>query len=215
MSCPGVEHVEACKQVIRYLFGTKEFGIMFSRGARGAPHAFVHARKSSVAIANPAEDVQTVMVTYADADLAGDESTRRSTSGYGVVLHGGFVCWLSKLQSTVALSTAEAETNAGVEAVKNLNMRLFLQELGFEQVDASTVYEDNNCAISLAHGNEQSKRARHYQMKVHFLNEQYERGTFSYEKVGTKDQVADALTKALPREDFQRFRSWMGVCAFM
>ena len=83
--------------------------------------------------------------------------------------------WLSKLQSTVALSTAEAETNAGVEAVKQiLHMRLLLRELGFEQVEPSPVFEDNNCAISLAHGKEQSKRARHYQMKVHFLNEQVE-----------------------------------------
>ena len=125
------------------------------------------------------------------------------------------MCWMSKLQSTVALSTAEAETNAGVEAVKQLlHMRLFLQELGFEQVEPSVVYEDNNCAISLAHGSEQSKRARHNQMKVHFLNEKFEQGVFSYVKVGTKDQVADAFTKGLSRDDFQKFRAWMGVCAF-
>jgi hypothetical protein len=215
MSCPGAEHVEAAKQVIRYLYGTKEFGILYSRSARGAPHAFVHTRKGEVAVANSVGDVQTLMVTYADADLAGDDTTRRSTSGYGVVLHGGLVSWLSKLQSTVALSTAEAETNAGVEAVKQiLHMRLLLRELGFEQVGPSSVFEDNNCAISLVHGKEQSKRARHYQMKVHFLNEQVELGTFAYVKVGTKDQVADTFTKALPREDFQRYRRWMGVQQF-
>ena len=49
----------------------------------------MHTRKSGVAIENSVEDEQTILVTYADADLAGDESTRRSTSGYGVVLHGG------------------------------------------------------------------------------------------------------------------------------
>jgi hypothetical protein len=73
------------------------------------------------------------------------------------------------------------------------------------------VYEDNNAAISLAHGKEQSKRAKHYQLKVHFLNEQFKKGTFAYEKVTTKEQLADAFTKALPRDVFNRYRDWMGV----
>ena len=56
-------------------------------------------------------------VTYADADLAGNVGTRKSTTGFVVVLAGGIVSWMSKLQSTVGpLSTAEAETNASVEA---------------------------------------------------------------------------------------------------
>ena len=200
------------KQVIRNLYGTKEYGIVFSRSAQCSPHAYVHTLKSSTAVANTVGDVQTIFGTYADADLAGDETTQRSTSGYCIVMHGGLVSWMSKLQSTVALSTAEAETNAGVEAVKQvMHMRLFLRELGFEQVGPSKIYEDNNAAISLAHGKEQSKRARHYALKVHFLNEQYELGTFMYEKVGTKDQLSDAFTKALPRDLFQKFREWMGV----
>ena len=154
------------------------------------------------------------MGTYADADFAGDEGTRKSTNGHCIMLHGGIVSWLSKLQSTVALSTAEAETIAGLEAVKQvIHMRLFLQELGEEQLEPSIVYEDNNAAISLAHGKEQSKRSKHYQLKVHFLNEQYARGVFAYEKVPTKEQLADVFTKALAREDFCRFRDWMGVRA--
>jgi hypothetical protein len=96
-----------------------------------------------------------------------------------VVLHGGIICWLSKLQSTVALSTAEAETIAGVEAVKQvMHLRLFLSELGQSQSGPSVVYEDNNSAISLAHGKEQSKRSKHYQLKVHFLNDMFTKGVF-------------------------------------
>mmetsp|Transcript_64699 Transcript_64699/g.111136 ORF Transcript_64699/g.111136 Transcript_64699/m.111136 type:complete len:188 (+) Transcript_64699:812-1375(+) len=152
------------------------------------------------------------MGTYCDADLAGDEGTRKSTSGYCMLMNGGLVCWSSRLQATVALSTAEAETIAATEAVKQLmHLRLFLRELGQEQVDPSVVYEDNNAAILLAHGKEQPKRAKHYQLKVHFLNEQFKNGTFAFEKVETKKQLADAFTKALPRDDFTRYRDWMGV----
>ena len=222
MACPGKEHIDVAKQTIKYLYGTKDWGITYTRGIGGSPHlaekatgprmaAFIHSRKSDAA-ADDANGDSRIMGTYCDADLAGDDGTRKSTTGYCMVLNGGVICWSSKLQSTVALSTAEAETNAGVEAVKQLvHLRLFLRELGHEQEDPSTVYEDNVAAISLAHGKEQSKRAKHYQIKVHFLNEQFKRGVFEYMKIGTKGQLGDVWTKGLPREDFCRFRGWMGV----
>jgi hypothetical protein len=221
MACPGVEHVEVAKQTIKYLYGTKEWGITYTRGVGGSPHlavaadskvkVYVHSAKSATA-ADDANGDSRIMGTYCDADLAGDDGTRKSITGFCMVLNGGVVCWSSRLQSTVALSTAEAETNAGVEAVKQLmHLRLFLRELGQEQISPSTVFEDNMAAISLAHGKEQSKRAKHYQIKVHFLNEQFKRGIFEYRKVGTKDQLGDVWTKGLPREDYGRFREWMGV----
>ena len=221
MNCPSAEAVKAAQQVIRYAYGTKELGITYTRGAGGSPHlagvqatslgVYMHSRKNEIAVEDAMKDSH-LMGTYADADLAGDEGTRKSTSGYAVMLHGGIISWISKLQSTVALSTAEAETIAGMEAVKQvMHLRLFLSELGQDQGGPSVVYEDNNAAIALAHGREQSKRAKHYQLKVHFLNDSFVKGVFAYEKVATKEQLADAFTKALPRDDFSKYRQWMGV----
>ena len=48
------------KQVIRNMYGTKEYGIVFSRSAQGSPHAYVHTLKSSTAVANTVGDVQTL-----------------------------------------------------------------------------------------------------------------------------------------------------------
>jgi hypothetical protein len=221
MNCPSEEAVKAAQQVIRYAYGTKELGITYTRGAGGSPHladvqvsslgVYMHSRKNEIAVDDVMKDSH-LMGTYADADLAGDEGTRKSTSGYAVMLHGGIISWISKLQSTVALSTAEAETIAGMEAVKQvMHLRLFLSELGQDQGGPSVVYEDNNAAIALAHGREQSKRAKHYQLKVHFLNDSFVKGVFAYEKVATKEQLADVFTKALPRDDFCKYRQWMGV----
>ena len=211
MAFPGEAQVAAAKQVIRYLFATKDYGITFTRGMASAPHLFVHASKTQTAVDDESGDSRLV-VSYADADLAGDTDTRKSTTGFCALLSGGLICWTSKLQSTIALSTAEAETIAGVEAVKQIiHLRLFLRELGQVQDSPSVVYEDNNAAIAIAHGKEQSKRSKHYQLKVHFLGEQHKRGVFSYVKVGTKEQLADVFTKALPRDDFTRYRTWMGV----
>ena len=221
MACPGRDHVEAAKQAIKYLYATKEKGITYTKASGGSPHlnyeydadlqTYVHAAKNKVAIDDKTGDSQ-IVGTYADADLAGDVFTRKSTSGYCMILNGGVISWSSKLQATVALSTAEAETMAATEAVKHLmHMRLFLRELGQGQHDPSVVYEDNVAAIALAHGSEQSKRAKHYQMKVHFLNEKFRSGVFVYQKVKSKEQCADAFTKSLPRDDFCRLWDWMGV----
>jgi hypothetical protein len=207
--------VTAAKQVIKYLYATKDHGITYTRGVHGAPHIFMRGRLGEV------DEDSTVVngrefTTYADADLAGDIGTRKSTTGFVVVLSGGLVHWMSKLQSTVALSTAEAETNASVEAVKQImHFRLFMRELGMGQEGPSIVFEDNQAAISIAQKEEQSKRSKHYAIKAAFLSDSYKRGFFRYAKVGTKEQLADAFTKALPRDDFIRFREWMGVRVFV
>ena len=49
------------------------------------------------------------MVGFTDSDWASDLDTRRSTSGYLVLMSGGPVCWMSKLQPIVATSSMEAE----------------------------------------------------------------------------------------------------------
>ncbi len=119
--------------------------------------------------------------------------TWRSTTGFVIVLAEGLVSWLSKLQSTVALLTTEAETNASVEAVKQiLHFRLFMGQDG-----PSVAFEDNQAAISIAQKEEQSRRSKHYMIKAALLSDSFKRGIFRYSKVGTKvgtkDQLVDAF----------------------
>ena len=136
----------------------------------------------------------------------------KSTTGFGIMMFGGIIAWSAKLQSTVALSTAEAETNAAVEAVKVLShIRLLLHELGLPQRYPTTVYEDNNAVMSLVEKGESNKRTKHFLMKFHYLIEKKRAGLFVLNKVDTAHQLADAFTKALPKEAFRKYRNWMGV----
>ena len=219
MACPGKDHVEAAKRVIRYLYRTKHYGIRYTKGvpeaAELAPHVLdspvvylkkigvedfggvpkpeiMHAKsdgaESSVEGSSlPGEGFAFVECpTYVDADLAGDLDTMKSTTGFAIILFGGIVCWMAKLQSTVALSTSEAETNAATEAVKQLmHMRLFLRELGMRQNHPTVVYEDNNATIAFTEGTGNKKKTKHYQMKVHFLQEQKEAGVYAMKRVET------------------------------
>ena len=73
---------------------------------------YVLTRKSSIAVDDTSGD-SSIMGTHADEDLARDTGTRKSTTGFCMVLNGGVINWSSKLQATAALSTAEAETIAG------------------------------------------------------------------------------------------------------
>uniref|UniRef100_A0A3Q7I521 Reverse transcriptase Ty1/copia-type domain-containing protein n=1 Tax=Solanum lycopersicum TaxID=4081 RepID=A0A3Q7I521_SOLLC len=72
------------------------------------------------------------LVGYCDSDYAGDLDKRRSTSGYVFTIANAPVSWKSTLQSTVALSTTEAEYMAITEASKE---EIWLQGLLRELVE--------------------------------------------------------------------------------
>ncbi|KAG3230548.1 hypothetical protein PI124_g24354 [Phytophthora idaei] len=82
---PQEEHWVAVKRIFRYLQGTKTHGICFK----------------------PGDNID--YRGYSDADWAGDLADRNSTSGYTLMLMGAPVSWGSKKQSSVSLSTSEAE----------------------------------------------------------------------------------------------------------
>ena len=58
MSCPSEEACSAARQVIKYLYATKDYGITYSRGSGGSPHfdAYMHARKHQVAVEDSFKD---------------------------------------------------------------------------------------------------------------------------------------------------------------
>ena len=92
------------------------------------------------------------IIGYSDADWAGKIDSRKSTSGYCFFLNetSGAVSWHSKLQSTVATSTAEAEAAALFAATQEL---VFLRELGAElgmsKSLPSSVFVDNQACIAM------------------------------------------------------------------
>jgi hypothetical protein len=85
---------------------------------------------------------------WVDADFAADLDTRRSHTGYILMLNGGAVSWKSTKQKGVSLSTAEAEWYAASEAGKEIvYLRSILNDFGFEQVSPTLLYEDSRAVI--------------------------------------------------------------------
>lgn len=211
MACPTAVHVEAARRVISYAYANRDLGIVYRRDGVGNPvMAFCSQKEASKILKEMCEP--DLLSSFADADLAGDISTRRSTSGVCILLNGGLVAWIARLQPTVSLSTAESECIATTDCVKLLmHLRLLLRELGRKQEKPTVVYEDNQAAVKLVEMPEQSKKAKHYQMKLQFLKDMRSEGIFRYDWISTKVQLADAMTKCLPRDSFCNFRNMMGM----
>jgi hypothetical protein len=169
---PTVEAWEAAKSVVRYLAGSVDLGITYSRSADPSP------------------------VVFSDSDFGADE-TRRSHSGVCVIQSGGAVAWSSRQQQTVAASTVEAELMALAEATKQA---LWLQKLMHclpMQVLPMQIYGDNQGTIALVHNEGSSARTKHIAIHHLFTRDRISTGEISVSYISTKEMTADVLTKSL------------------
>ena len=73
------------------------------------------------------------------------------------------------------------------------------------------MFEDNTVAITFQDKYQNIRKVKHYVSRAAFLQIQKEEGTFHFTHVNTKDQLADALTKPLPREQFNKFKQEIGI----
>ncbi|KAF0685715.1 Aste57867_22436 [Aphanomyces stellatus] len=147
---------------------------------------------------------------YCDADFANSED-RRSISGFLVMFLGCCLSARSRKQTMVTLSTAEAEYIALCDLVKELLWYIeLLEELGFPQ-RSIVVHCDNQSAIAIAKNPGHDERTKHISTKYHFVRDQVEKGRIQLQYCPTKLIVADILTKAIPREQFEILRSKMGL----
>ncbi|GJS19865.1 retrovirus-related pol polyprotein from transposon TNT 1-94 [Tanacetum coccineum] len=176
---PTKKHLEALKRVFRYLRGTINWGLWYPK------------------------DTAMALTAYADADHAGCQDTRRSTSGSAQFLGDKLVSWSSKKQKSTAISTTEAEYIAMSGCCAQiLWMRSQLTDYGFA-FNKIPLYCDNRSAIALCCNNVQHSRSKHIDIRHHFIREQVEKGVVELYFVTTDYQLANIFTKALPRERFE------------
>ncbi|GJS13430.1 hypothetical protein Tco_0407902 [Tanacetum coccineum] len=152
---PTKKHLEAIKRVFRYLKGTINMGLWYPK------------------------DNAISLTAYADADHAGCQDSRRSTSG-------------------------------SAQFLRDRLMRSQLKDYGFE-FNKIPLYCDNKSAIALCCNNVQHSRSKHIDIRHHFIREQVENRVVELYFVETNYQLADILTKALPRERFKFFLSRLGM----
>jgi hypothetical protein len=142
-------------------------------------------------------------VGYSDADMAGDLDDRKSTTGCIFFLNGCPVAWQSIKQHSIALSSCEAEYMAATAAACQAAwLRRLLGELLNQQEETVKLFIDNQSALQLVKNPVFHERTKHIDLRFHFFRECVEDGKVAVEHIGTKNQLADILTKSLGRIQF-------------
>ncbi|GKC37963.1 retrovirus-related pol polyprotein from transposon TNT 1-94 [Tanacetum coccineum] len=121
------------------------------------------------------------------------------------------LCWSSKKQKSTAISSTEAEYIALSGCWSQiLWMHSQLTDYGF-QFNKIPLYSDNKSAISLCYNNVQHSRAKHIDIRYHFIKEQVENGIVELYFLRTEYQLANIFTKHLPRERFNFLIDKLGM----
>ena len=109
---------------------------------------------------------------------------------------GGVVSWASKKQTSIALSSTEAEYVAACLATKEaVWLRSLLADLNFIQEEPTVVQEDNQGAIAMSKNPKFNARTKHIDIKHHFIREKVENGELVLKYCPTNDMIADMITK--------------------
>ncbi|GJR58326.1 putative ribonuclease H-like domain-containing protein, partial [Tanacetum coccineum] len=187
---PTEKHLNAVKRIFRYLKGTVHRGLWYPK------------------------DSSFALTAFADADHAGCQDTRRSTSGSVQLLGDRLVSWSSKRQKSAAISSTEAEYIAlSGCCAQVLWMRSQLTDYGFG-FNKIPMYCDNKSAIALCCNNVQHSRSKHIDIRFHFIKEHVENGVIELYFVNTEYQLADIFTKALGRERIEFLINKLGMRSF-
>ena len=183
-----VDHWNALMHVIGYIKNTMDYGLTYSRDSNLSPTAFV------------------------DADYGGCQDTRRSTSGYIFLMAGGPVTWSSKRQTSVALSTVEAEYVVMSRCAQQMVwMQSWLDEVDIEHSLPGLIKGDNCGAIALTKNTKDHGKVKHIDIRHHYIHDLLQSGAISIEQVPSADNLADLFTKPLPRDNHHRLLAALNI----
>src|SRR5258708_21154438 len=130
-SRPGTPHVRALKHLLRYLKGSANYGITYSRDGGSLMGCEITLNND-------------IIHGFTDSDYAMDPDSRRSVSGAIFLLAGGPISWRSKLQSSVSQSSTEAEYVASTEAAKeDIWLRRLMNDLRQDVSHPTPLFIDN------------------------------------------------------------------------
>lgn len=127
-------------------------------------------------------------------------------------MNGGTISWASKKQAIVAISTAEAEFIALVEASQEaVWLRKLLNDFEEEQTMPTKIYEDNQSCLKIIQNGQYSNRTKHMDTKYYFLKDLQDKNILHYIYCCTELMEADIFTKPIAAVSFEKLRTLIGL----
>ncbi|CAL2246291.1 unnamed protein product [Prunus armeniaca] len=188
-SNPGHDHWEALIKVLRYLKYTQDYGLHYTR-------------------------YPSVLEGYSDTNWISDSTETKSTSGYVFTLGGVAVSWKSSKQTCIARSTMESEFVALDKAAEEAEwLRNFLEDIPMwpKPVTAIFIHCDSMAAQARAKSGVYNGKSRHIRRRHNTIRQLLSNGIISIDYVKSKENIADPLTKGLPREQIKFTSRGMGL----
>ena len=171
-------------RVIKYVLDTKDMGLKIEPTLPNDN--------------NNSRDEPWDLKCYSDSDYAGDPDTRRSVSGYILYVKGVPICWRSKAQRSITLSSSEAEWIALSEATKEIMFVLQLLESMKIKIKLPIIVRvDNIGAIWMSQNINTTNRTKHVDIRTKYVNEYCEDGVLKIIFVKSADNDSDIMTKNL------------------
>lgn len=186
---PSEVHWEAARHVLAYLKGTIETGITY------------HANDSTIELE-----------VFTDADFAMCVDTRKSTSGVVITANGSPVVWFSRKQNLVTDSTTYAEYVAAHDGTCDIIwLRRLFHNFGFEQLNPTPLFCDNEAAINITKSKNFSQSTKHIDLKYHFTKDAYQKKIIDIRSIETAKQKADLFTKPLNTQKLQASLTMLNI----
>ena len=189
MHQPREAHWEAALRVVRYLKGSPGQGILLRA------------------------DSDLRLYAYCDSDWGSCPLTRRSLTGYFVMLGTSPISWKTKKQHTVSRSSAEAEYRSMATTVCELKwLKGLLLSLGVVHSHPMLLYCDSQAALHISANPVFHERTKHIEIDCHFIRDEIQHGYVQTAYVRSSEQIADIFTKALGTQQFGYLLRKLGVC---
>jgi hypothetical protein len=184
---PGPQHFESIRTIIGYLKKTKSYKLIIDGNS------------------------ELKVTAYSDSDWAGDRSDRKSTSGYLIKLGNSLISWHSKKQSSVSLSTMEAEYIAASECCKEVIWtKALLREMKI-MTGKIPIHSDNMSAIDISKNPADHSRSKHIDLRYHHIRDLVKKSTIELIHISGEENPADILTKALPISTLSKHSKTIGI----
>lgn len=211
-SNPSKDHLKLLSHTLRYFNQTQNYGLEV--GQPDLPVAGPEWDNADFNLEASADGSALSLECWSDSDWKGDKATGRSTYGLCIKIDDSLVDYQSKRALRVMLSSTDAEYHGLAKAAQvGLWMRNLFTELRIPIT--VTLFGDNQGSIKLANNPEFHRRTQHIPLEEHFIRDEIEKGTMSTQWVGTADQLADGLTKPLPRVKHERMMELLRIKEYM